>query len=454
MQSKPVHRHRFPCIYDYWIQNSCTGIIGAPFEERANTQRATLWARGQVENKEMEDLQDIIDALDDLERDDWAEATEERIAVADTEAGAPDVPAAAAAAAGSSRTPTTAVFSAAGGDIGTAGAQATAQRALDAVRASSSAATAGTVAGTAAGTLSPLDAPLRCGRGCRNHDADAMMDSNSGGAERKRKRKRNRPGAVVAGTARQAGASLGEPLHKQQLMRNTIRALGIGCAKQLLRQTITVVRSGGMMTANGKRKRTAGGTFFALAKAEMAPEIWRALMAEEKRRIKGRMREQGIVPAWKKRRDLKRQQQRQEHEQEGGGAMAVDISGSAGAAATAAVLSTSGMPAATGARLPQPGAPQLDRSAFRHRLTVFFAAHNPEKLGNVEAIASKYDGRQGELFAFLHQRYSVAPGEHATSGGGSRVGGSGSGDGGSNGGGAQTSIGTTAQAWCNDEDEL
>ena len=51
-------------------------------------------------------------------------------------------------------------------------------------------------------------------------------------------------------------------------------------AKRLLRQTISVVRGGGMLTANGKRKRTAGGTFFALVKAEMEPEKWRALPAE------------------------------------------------------------------------------------------------------------------------------------------------------------------------------
>jgi hypothetical protein len=54
-------------------------------------------------------------------------------------------------------------------------------------------------------------------------------------------------------------------------------------AKALVLATKKVERNGGMMTADGQRRRTAGGTFFCLLKDAVSPDIFKSICAHDAR---------------------------------------------------------------------------------------------------------------------------------------------------------------------------
>lgn len=60
-------------------------------------------------------------------------------------------------------------------------------------------------------------------------------------------------------------------------VRSVVTALGADRARELVRQALEVEAQGGMMTANGKRRRTPGGIFFHLVRASITPEERKAI---------------------------------------------------------------------------------------------------------------------------------------------------------------------------------
>ncbi len=69
-------------------------------------------------------------------------------------------------------------------------------------------------------------------------------------------------------------AALGETQAWPKRIINTlVRKLGPEVCLSLLEETMQIEESGGMMTSDGKKRRTPGGTFFKLAKEKGGPEI-------------------------------------------------------------------------------------------------------------------------------------------------------------------------------------
>jgi len=72
--------------------------------------------------------------------------------------------------------------------------------------------------------------------------------------------------AIAAEIATQLGETEPEPL--QHLYR-AVRHLGEGRARELVTQALTVEENGGMVVPDGSRRRTVGGVFFHLVRAEV-----------------------------------------------------------------------------------------------------------------------------------------------------------------------------------------
>ena len=81
---------------------------------------------------------------------------------------------------------------------------------------------------------------------------------------------------------RNARNALGE--RNMELLRAAVVAVGAKKAKRLTKRVIATQRGGGMKTADGSRKRTAGGVFFFLLREYMAPDAYKALMKADKKR--------------------------------------------------------------------------------------------------------------------------------------------------------------------------
>jgi hypothetical protein len=75
---------------------------------------------------------------------------------------------------------------------------------------------------------------------------------------------------TVAAEAQRIAAQLQEPL--LWLVENVIKVLGQERAEDLLRQTLEIEAAGGSMTADGERRRTAGGVFLKLMKEQISPD--------------------------------------------------------------------------------------------------------------------------------------------------------------------------------------
>ncbi|KAJ1454077.1 PHAX RNA-binding domain-containing protein [Pelagophyceae sp. CCMP2097] len=107
-------------------------------------------------------------------------------------------------------------------------------------------------------------------------------------------------GGNVASVVTKAAKSLKE--RNTHLMKASVVAIGLEAARRLVAATVRVQRAGGMLTADGARKRTAGGVFFELLKGEMPKSEFNKLMAQDKRR---KMKD-------KERRDAEREKRQRE----------------------------------------------------------------------------------------------------------------------------------------------
>ena len=73
---------------------------------------------------------------------------------------------------------------------------------------------------------------------------------------------------------RKVGDEIVETLHEYAASDKVyciVGLIGVQRAKELLEQTIQIESSGGMLTAKGTRRRTAGGVFLTLAKSNISP---------------------------------------------------------------------------------------------------------------------------------------------------------------------------------------
>lgn len=85
-------------------------------------------------------------------------------------------------------------------------------------------------------------------------------------------------------------------------LRNAAIMLGLDAIVTLLQRTGERERGGGMLTADGKRRRTAGGVFFAFLKEVASKEEYKAIFAEKavahtnaRNRMKRRLADEVVV---------------------------------------------------------------------------------------------------------------------------------------------------------------
>jgi hypothetical protein len=83
--------------------------------------------------------------------------------------------------------------------------------------------------------------------------------------------------------------TLGEtnPVPLKQI-RRIVEILGESRAQTLLDEALDIEAAGGMLTADGKRRRTPGGVFFKLAKDKATPEERRTIFPPPKRKKKAK----------------------------------------------------------------------------------------------------------------------------------------------------------------------
>ena len=85
------------------------------------------------------------------------------------------------------------------------------------------------------------------------------------------------PTEVAVMIADQLGETEADP---RSAIINIAHTLGSQACLALLQKTQEMEAAGGMMTSNGKRRRTPGGIWFYLAREAMTPEQRRALLQE------------------------------------------------------------------------------------------------------------------------------------------------------------------------------
>lgn len=81
---------------------------------------------------------------------------------------------------------------------------------------------------------------------------------------------------------------LGEPAEKFDLFLATAELLGARACGDLLEETMALERSGGVMTADGAKRRAPGGSFMTLVKKETSGASYRKLYADEAKRKRER----------------------------------------------------------------------------------------------------------------------------------------------------------------------
>lgn len=105
-------------------------------------------------------------------------------------------------------------------------------------------------------------------------------------------KKKNR-GSELYRVAREIAEKLGEtepnPIKQITVL---IRHFGAERMLDLLEETLKIEEQGGMMVANGQRRRTPGGVFFFLAKDRMTPDERQRLLPAQQARIKRMKAEQ------------------------------------------------------------------------------------------------------------------------------------------------------------------
>lgn len=129
------------------------------------------------------------------------------------------------------------------------------------------------------GTARKLEADLESAA-----DVSCAAGKGVDGAQEEGKlRRANNSRAAAARVA----ASLGEP--KVPLVARALSTLGSECVSALVSQTEECESSGGMMTADGVRRRTKGGVFWALLRKTVSEAEYAEIFAEEKTRQRERV---------------------------------------------------------------------------------------------------------------------------------------------------------------------
>ncbi|CAM9500268.1 unnamed protein product [Ectocarpus sp. 6 AP-2014] len=131
-----------------------------------------------------------------------------------------------------------------------------------------------------------IDQPLRTSRGREQRSARDSGRGGGGGGRGKLGRPKNDGKArgrnvTIKECAEWVCERLGEP--KYYLMCRVVSTIGYNKTRDLLEAVQETQETGGMPTADGSRKRTAGGVFFTLLKKHMEPARLKELYADELR---------------------------------------------------------------------------------------------------------------------------------------------------------------------------
>ena len=92
---------------------------------------------------------------------------------------------------------------------------------------------------------------------------------------------------------------------KQGLVRRALALVGDAVGTQLLRRTLDIEASGGVLIAGETRRRSAGGVFMSLVKQEACvdPACWRWLYAEERAAKKAALKARSVAKDARRRRE-------------------------------------------------------------------------------------------------------------------------------------------------------
>ena len=93
--------------------------------------------------------------------------------------------------------------------------------------------------------------------------------------------------------AKEVCNQLSEP--KVSLMRRTVDIVGCEMVSNLAIEVQNIESKGGMQTADGSRRRTPGGVFWALFKQRVAQDVYEDVFAEEKEKVRERQRKRKSV---------------------------------------------------------------------------------------------------------------------------------------------------------------
>ena len=93
--------------------------------------------------------------------------------------------------------------------------------------------------------------------------------------------------------AKEVCNQLSEP--KVSLMRRTVDIVGCEMVSNLAIEVQNIESKGGMQTADGSRRRTPGGVFWALFKQRVAQDVYEDVFAEEKEKARERQRKRKSV---------------------------------------------------------------------------------------------------------------------------------------------------------------
>jgi hypothetical protein len=133
--------------------------------------------------------------------------------------------------------------------------------------------------GGAAGGYEPPRAPV----GATGDDGDGGGDGGAAAADATLYRPDGALDAAPPDTPEAAAALIAATLREagESKILAAVRAVGIPAAMALLRDTVAAERAGGVLTADGARRRTPGGVFFLRLKDVTTREQYKGIFAPD-----------------------------------------------------------------------------------------------------------------------------------------------------------------------------
>ena len=143
-------------------------------------------------------------------------------------------------------------------------------------------------------TMNNIDVPSNNGKLLLNFESSKRKANASPAFKSNRRKSANGSRSSDIGRiAKEVCNQLSEP--KVSLMRRTVDIVGCEMVSNLAIEVQNIESKGGMQTADGCRRRTPGGVFWALFKQRVAQDVYEDVFAEEKEKARERQRKRKSV---------------------------------------------------------------------------------------------------------------------------------------------------------------